>query len=263
MLLQVGGNGLQLARLGGEAALLHTLQPAGLVRDPHGAVQGGADMASAVGVLVQVHHLPAGGGRVGVLQQLHSDHTGGLGVQGEDRGLDFHSGGDAQYRQGLPYGLADIPGGPVPAGKEQQPRPRLPDGPGGVLGVLGRSVSGAGVDHLAGQAQGLAQVLPHGAGGGEDHHPLPAGEQRAQGPGRLLLGLGPGPSGLGGGQGLSPVRPLQGHLAPHAGDGIDNQAESLRRPHAVSCRPARSRPAGCNPGYGRSPAWRWGRCRGR
>ncbi|MNP39286.1 hypothetical protein D3C76_1328580 [compost metagenome] len=123
---------------------------------------------------------------------------------------------------GLPHSRADVPGGTVPAGKEQQIHPGLPQGQGGGPGILGARLGPGGlVEDAVRQRQLGGQCLPH----------LPRHRQQLE----LLCERAQGQQGLTGplpGLGHGAPRQRLGHHAvaaletdrtANAGDGVDDE----------------------------------------
>ena len=247
VLLQIAGDARHLVRLPGEAALLHGLELLRAIGHPHHSIQSGGHPAGAIGVLVQVHHLPGATGEVPGPHQGSGDLSRRLRVQGKHRRLDLHPRRDPQHRDRLAHCLTEVAGGAVAPREEDQLRSGGNHGPGRPLGV-----SGAGVllhrvvHHAVGEVHLFAQGLSHSAGGGQDLQLRPERHQRSERPGRLVSGFRVGAPGPGGRQNIGAVRPLQGHLAAHARDGVDDQTQLTHR-GAVSYRSARSPPARCSP----------------
>ena len=144
--------------------------------------------------------------------------------------MNLDTGRDSQRQQSAAHGLANIPGGSVPAREQQQVHPSLQQLSGGPLGILpGGFPSPYGTQHQRSQTGPTADVLAHLSRTGDPLHRIPGlgkGGQCLANPLRSFRSRTP----LSGQtQNFRTVTALEPDPASHPGDGIDYESQGLHR----------------------------------
>ena len=145
-----------------DAGHLLALYQAGPERDLEVAIQLGRDRSLPEGLLVDVHDLGLAQAGYPALEVQGRQAARAGRVGGIDRGMDLDPGRDAESGQILADGPVDVPGGAIPAGKEQEIDAGALHLPGSLPGVLCRGCPRYdSADDRGLKAAGPGCILPH------------------------------------------------------------------------------------------------------